>query len=260
MGFYSECYKRCILKTRYIIVTTCLLFYSQVVFADQTTFGPRFEIGIGGSGSRLQSKPEWSSKLYTSAILTYACRILYGLSIHGGKNLGLGNKLDERWIEYGNHYQINTDKGTYRDVSWWGARYEIPMSIFNKDIYRIHSVYCSGGLTLDRYDIRSQHQRYYKTDYGWESGEIPEEQSSESSFNTADLKGYYFALAARWRFDTPHTEEEDSWIGSYGLDFGIRYTKYYDCNTKYDNLIEAKSNFNYYQIFIVGFIKIKFLY
>ena len=92
-------------------MTTCLLFYSQVVFADQTTFGPRFEIGIGGSGSRMQSKPEWSSKLYTSAILTYACRIVYGLSIHGGKNLGSGNKLDERNGDLG-EYIVNGTKET----------------------------------------------------------------------------------------------------------------------------------------------------
>lgn len=245
--------------TNYFIIA-CFTFCSHVALGDQSIYDPRFEIGVGATGSRMQSRPEWSSKYYTSGVMALSYRIAYGLSIQGEKNFGYGQRQLSKWINYGNHGQVNIDEGTYSEGSLVGARYEIPMSKFSRDIAGIHTFYCAGGLTWAEYGIRGRNYRYYKTENGWDLSEAPEKRTSDSSLKTADLTGYYLTIAARWRVDTAYTEEEESWLGSYGLDIGVRYTRYPGGNTKYDNIMKAKSNFNYYQIFIVVFLKLRFLY
>ncbi len=237
----------------------CIVSLSQIVLADQFNYGPRFEVGVGPSLSRMKSRPEWTSKLYAAVVMNLSYRIIYGLSIHGGKNAAYGFAPSPEWIDYGSHNQINTDKGTYGEATWLGARYDIPLSKFNYDFNGIHTIYIAGGTTWDEYGIRSEKQRYYATEQDWDSGKY-EEKTLDSAYKTADLKGYYIALAARWRLDTAHTEEKDSWIGSYGLDIGVKYTGYTDYDTKFDNIMDVRSNFNYYQIFIIGFLKFRFLY
>jgi len=238
----------------------CVVSFSQDVFADQFTYGPRFEVGFGPSMSRMRSRPDWSSKFYAAVVMNLSYRIIYGLSIHGGRNFAYGLAPRPEWINYGSNYQINTDKGTYGEANWLGARYDIPLNKLKNDFEGIHTIYIAGGMTMDEYGIRSEKQNYYVIEKGWESGSKFEAKSLERAYRTADLKGYYIALAARWRLDTEHTEEKDSWIGSYGLDIGVKYTRYTDCDTKFDNIMDARSNFNYYQIFIIGFLKFKFLY
>ena len=113
----------------------------------------------------------------------------------------------------------------------------------------------------DEYGIRSRNQKFYYEEKAWEYGKAPDEiRDSLRHFKTADLKGYNFTLAARWRIDTESIKERDSWIGAYGLDIGLKYARYSKCTPEYENITEAKSNFNYYQIFIVGFVKIRFFY
>ncbi len=262
MGNFSFYSKRRIVKITCIFsITAFFTFYSHVVFADQSIYDPRFEIGIGATALEMHSRPEWISKYYTSGIMTLSYRIANGLSVQGGKNFGHGLKqLTKKWINYGNHAQVNIENGTYTEDLWLGTRYEIPMSKLNRDYAGIHTIYCAGGVTWGEYGIRGKNYRYYQTENGWDLGEPFEPRTSESSLKTADLTGYYIALAARWRVDTAYTEEEDSWLGSYGLDIGVRYTRYPGCTTKYDNIIKAKSNFNYYQIFIIAFLKLRFLY
>ena len=260
MGFFLNFYGNCIgVNIRNLFVLFFIIFCSKIALADQKSYGPRFEAGLGGSGSRLQSRPDWSSKVYVSGIATFSFRIAYGLSLQIGKDLHYGKIPQKEWFNYGKHYQINSEKGTYRDASWVGARYDIPMKILTKDLHGIHTVYFSGGLTWDEYNLQSKEQLYYSTPNGWELGEKPQERDSVRSFKTSDLKGYYVAMAARWRINTEYTEE-NSWIGAYGIDVGLRYTRYYDCRTKYDNIMEAKSNFNYFQIFIIGFLKMRLFY
>ncbi|MFC1538370.1 hypothetical protein ACFL6H_03015 [Candidatus Latescibacterota bacterium] len=256
---YSKLCKKHVL-IKYIIVTTCLLFCSRFVAAEQYNYGPRFEIGIGSGLSKMLMKPEWSSEYYYTGSLNYAYRIIYGLSVQGGKNLGLGNRLENEWYEYGTNLQVDSAGGTFRESSWMGLRYEIPMSLLKKDYKKIHAVYVSGGISWDEFAFNSKSQKRYETDYGWQTGKSSIMEYNNGSYKTADLKGYYIAAAARWRFNTVDTDEEDSWLGSYGLDFGLRYIGYYNSDVKYDNIMPVKSNFGYYQIFVVGFLKIKFLY
>ncbi|MFC1490307.1 hypothetical protein ACFL6K_03765 [Candidatus Latescibacterota bacterium] len=238
-----------------------MLICSHFVVAEVNNYGPRLEVGIGNSVSMMQSNPDWTSSLYYSGSLNYAYRIIYGLSVHGGVSLGLGASPGNEWYEYGAHEMINSEKGTMIDSSWLGARYEIPISLFKKDFYKINSLYLSGGLSSHDFRFNSKSQRYYKEEYGWRDGEIPQlSEDKRVYYRAAESKGYYIAAAARWRFDTKDTNENDSWLGSIGLDVGVRYNSYYDVETKYDNLMPAKSNFSNFQIFIVGFMKVKLLY
>ena len=246
---------------KYFFIIVFYIFCSKAAFTDQKEYGPRFEIGIGGSGFRLQSRPDWSSKYYGSGIFTSSFRIFRGLSILGGKDMAFGRSPRSDWFNYGNHYQIDSGKGTYMEGSLLGLRYDIPLRKFNIDIEGIHTVYCGGGLLWDEYGIRSKNQKFYYEEKAWEYDKAPDEvRDSLRHFKTADLKGYYFTLAARWRIDTESIEEKDSWIGAYGLDIGLKYARYSKCTPEYENITEAKSNFNYYQIFIVGFVKIRFFY
>jgi len=261
MGKFLFYFKWCIAEITCVsLIIACSTFYSHVVFADQTIYGPKFEIGIGATGLQTHSRSEWISKHYTSGVMTLSYRIVNGISIQGGKNFGYGKKQSLKWINYGDHAQVNLENGTYTEDLWFGARYEIPMSKLNRDYSGIHTIYCAGGVIRGEYGIRGKNYRYYQTENGWDLSEVFETRTSESSLKTADLTGYYITLAARWRVDTAYTEEEDSWLGSYGLDIGVRYARYPGCNTKYDNIIKAKSNFNYYQIFIIAFLKLRFLY
>ncbi|HDY89869.1 MAG TPA: hypothetical protein ENH82_17345, partial [bacterium] len=222
---------------KHLFIVICFTLFSQDGFTDQFAYGPRFEIGIGPSVSRMQSQPEWSSKFYASTVMNFSYRIVYGLSVQLGKNFSYGLAPRPEWINYGPHYQINTDMGTYYNATWIGARYDIPINKLNKDIHGIHTFYFAMGATNDEYSIRSGRQRYYIEEYGWESVGKFEEESLVHSYKTADLSGYYVALAARWRLDTEFTEEKGSWIGAYGLDIGIRYTRYPNFDTKYDNIM-----------------------
>ncbi len=257
--FWKLCNNTGLIK-KYIIITTCLLFCSRFVAAEQNNYGPRFEIGIGSSVSRMQSEPDWSSNSYYSGSLNYAYRIIYGLSVQGGINLGMGDSPGDDWFEYGSHYLINSESGTYLESTWLGARYEIPMSLLKMDFHKINSVYLSGGMSWNELAFNSKTQKRYDNEYGWKSGDIYNLEYNRGSYRAVDLKGYYISAAARWRFDTRDTDENDSWFGSYGFDLGFRYNTYYDSEGKYDNIKPAKSDFSNFQIFIVGFLKVKLFY
>lgn len=244
----------------FMILTFSFVFCSRIVFAEQNNYGPRLEVGIGSGFLQMLSEPDWSSKSYYSGSLNYAYRIIYGFSLQGGNNLGFGAVPSEDWYNYGTYCQINSKSGTYRESSWLGARYEIPMSVIKKDFKGIDSILVSGGLSWDKFAFKSKTQKKYEKEFGWKSGEVPLLEYKKGSYDTADLEGYYISVAARWRFDTVDTVESDSWLGSYGIDLGVKYNSYNDSSTKYDNLEQAKSNMGYYQVFIVIFMKLKFLY
>ena len=211
MRDFPICSIRRMVNIKYFCILVFFIFWISESFAyqnyDKNTYNPRFEIGLGGGGTRVRSR-------------------------------------------------------TYKFGEWLGARYEIPMSKFNKDIHGIHTVYFSGGVTWDEFQIRSTRQAHFKTVHGWDAGEEPEEVvSSDRSYKVADVKGYYIGIAARWRLDKKETTGvDDSWMGPYGFDIGVRYTDYFESTTKYDNIVKPKSSFNNYQIYINIFLKIGLLY
>ena len=266
MRDFPICSIRRMVNIKYFCILVFFIFWISESFAyqnyDKNTYNPRFEIGLGGGGTRVRSRPEWSSKHYGSIIYSLSCRIAYGLSLQAGGDVALGSEPPQTEIFYGDKDIINTKDGTYKFGEWLGARYEIPMSKFNKDIHGIHTVYFSGGVTWDEFQIRSTRQAHFKTVHGWDAGEEPEEVvSSDRSYKVADVKGYYIGIAARWRLDKKETTGvDDSWMGPYGFDIGVRYTDYFESTTKYDNIVKPKSSFNNYQIYINIFLKIGLLY
>jgi hypothetical protein len=232
----------------------------MIVEAQENNYGPRIEIGVGSGVSAMQSYPEWSSSSYYSGTLTYAYRLIYGLSVQGGRTLGVGGSTDTEWYDYGSKHQILAEKGTYRESSWLGVRYEIPMSMIKKDFKKINSVYMAGGVSWDEFALRSKSQKIYKNDYGWQSGEFPISDNNDGSYRAADTKSYYIAAAARWQIKTQATDKDDSWLGSIGIDLGVRYNGFYDIETKFPNIEKAHSNFGYFQIFIAAIMKVKLFY
>ncbi len=266
MFFSPRKFKRLMIPNRYfsipkiLFLTFCLLISSRFIEAQQYNYGPRIEIGVGSGLSRAISHPEWSSPHYYSGELTGAYRLIYGLSVQGGTTLNFGDKTGVDWYNYGLRYQIAAKTGTLYEMQWIGARYEIPMSVFKKDVGKVESVYIAGGMSRGDFSLRSKTQKYYKEDYGWQTGSSYNVHYDKVNYSTADFNGYYLAAAARWRVDTVDTDDEDSWIGSYGIDVGMKYNKYYDVEVEYNNLEQAKEAFSSLQLFIILFLKARLFY
>ena len=147
MRDFTICSLRRMENIKYFCIVVFFIFWIPKSFAyqnyDKNTYNPRFEIGLGGGGTRVRSLPEWSSKHYGSVIYSLSCRIAYGLSLQAGGDVALGSEPPQTEIFYGDKDVINTKDGTYKFGEWLGARYEIPMSIFNRDIHGINTVYFS---------------------------------------------------------------------------------------------------------------------
>jgi hypothetical protein len=235
-----------------------LLLPGGVYSADKDPYGPRIELGFGGLASRMQSRPEWSSKYFNSVLVTGSYRVISGLSVQGGLDTGQGPHSQSPWLDYGPRKQVSTDGGSYMNGQWVGLRYDIPL----KQHYAsdIHTIYFAGGVTRYLFGTKSKWQRNYKTDYGWDNNENPENINSENSFKLADMKGYYLAVAARWRFNLDMSPNADSWLGAYGVDLGVRYLRHNKHSLEYDNIDIPKSNFNSYQVFATLFLKLKLFY
>jgi hypothetical protein len=215
---------------------------------DEIDYGPRFEIGIGGSYSQEYKAPQWTSESYNSTMISGAIRIYNGLAIQGGVGLGRGGKPFADSLSYGKDYILNPDKGTYNTTSWFGLRYEIPMSVLKQNFVGIHSVYICAGICNADYGVRSTSWIY--------NGNLLVNQGV-SSFRFSGLNGQYASLAARWRIDTGTGENPGSWLGAYGLDLGIKYTRYQDIKPELPDLEKAVPGFNNLQIFALAFLKFR---
>ncbi len=228
----------------------------------EATARKRFEFGVGVAGTRTRSKPEWMSTFLGVLRVNASLEIIRGLSAQGGFDFTNGKEPRAEWLNYGTHEQISTFHGSYSEGSWAGLRYEMPLSLLaSKKYYDIHSIYVAGGYAWDKYGINSSLVRSYETANGWETDEEPSEKSiPERAYKIADLEAYYGVIAARWLFNTVQIEDGDPVFGAYGFDIGVRYMMYQDCRLQHDNLAVAKSNFNYYQVFINVFLKFRFLY
>ena len=235
-----------VLVALWMVCSTCVSAYDSIP-------GPRMEIGGGISAHRMQSRPNWSSKYYSTGIGTCAFRLYRGLYIQGGAEYGFGNLLRPEWLDYSENVRLKTEKGTYEEVTWLGVRYIVPASTFNIDFMGIQFVQTSLGIMYSRFGIRSS---------TWEEGENVEEDERERRFETARVSGPFIALAGRWQFNFDNIEEQeiDSWRGAYGFDIGVRYVRYNSSSTRYGSIMAPKSNFKCFQVYIIGFLRIKFLY
>lgn len=230
-----------------------IFIFSLSVTAQESIYGPMIEIGGGMSGFRMQSRPDWAAKYYGAGLVTGAIRLYRGFSVLAGKDYGYGKEPRPSFLDYGKDVKLNTDEGTYLDGMWYGVRYEIPMSIFDKDIMGIDFIYASSGMTQTKFGIRSAYLVK-------EDEKLYEEGPKGKNFRTATVSAPYAALAARWRLDTEDSRETGSWFGAYGLDIGVRYIRFNESSIRHDNIMMPKSNFNWFQIFVIGFIKIKLFY
>ena len=241
----------CLLRFFYSAVLLLCFTGFQRSLAQSQELGPRLEIGGGLTGYRMQSPPDWSADYYTTGLVTTAIRLYRGLSIQAAVEYGLGDKLSSEWMDYGENVRIKTNDRTSTEVSWLGVRYEIPMSAFHSTFWKINSIYLSLGKMYSKYYIRSD---------TWIKNDILDDERSLDNYKVADVSGPYAAFAARWRMGNDFIDETDPWFGKYGVDFGVRYVKYTDSSPKHDNIMKPDSAFSSFQLFIIGFLKIKLFY
>ena len=248
---------------RFLPALVTALWLSAPGFAQDTdpdTYDPRFEIALSGGISQLSSSPDWCSDRYYSGSLIFSMNITDWLAVQGGKEIAYGSDIDRTWFDYGPHYQLNANTRPFRGGTLAGVRFDIPLTWFGRDYFHIHSLLWSAGLVWDGFELRGDEQLYYRTPYGWESGETPETREGSYQNKIADVNGYYIGLAARWRFDRLFGSGSESMIGQYGMDAGVRYTGYSDSSLEYDTLMAAPSGFSGIQLFVTFFTKIDLLF
>ncbi|MFC1692404.1 hypothetical protein ACFL1R_02740 [Candidatus Latescibacterota bacterium] len=230
-----------------LVLMLCIIG-SCSVSADSEVLGPSIEIGGGLSGYQMQSRPEWAGHYYFAGVLSGAVRIFGGLSVQAGTEFGAGDNPSVKWIDYGDRMRLKLNKRTYKESLWYGVRYEIPMSLLPVSFYGADIIYASLGMMNAKYGIRSSL---------WEEDGTVINKDEMYRYHMAKVSGIYGALAARWRFDTDVSQETGAWYGSYGVDAGVKFIRYNDSETKYDTVMEPESGFGCFQIFIIGFMKIK---
>ncbi|MBN1292324.1 MAG: hypothetical protein JXB48_10840 [Candidatus Latescibacteria bacterium] len=223
-------------------------FFSSIISADDTKLGPPIEIGGGIAYTWSSSKPEWSIDSYKMGILCGGIRFFKGLSVQGGIDASLGEKIDLKPVQYDDNMRLEKIKNSLYETSWVGLRYEVPVPV-TSDLYRINSFHTTVGYSWARYTLTSTE---------WVIGNEWEIDQPETKYLIARLGGPYVAICARWRFDTEESINTGSWFGSYGLDVGIKYSRYNTCNTRYDTIQEADPKFSVVQVFLIGFVKIRF--
>ncbi len=210
-------------------------------------YGPGIEIGIGMGANLEGEERPWNSDSYTMGLVTASMRIFQGLSIHGGLDYGKGRNSDADTLTYGD-YRLQLNNKTFLSSYWAGVRYEVPMSFFGKDIMAIHSLYCAAGMTWADYGVQSSKWSY--------RGESVTNDNVEQ-FKVVRMTGPYLMAAARWRIDRPDAETQGSWLGSYGIDLGVRYSRLGDHTVEYPNIPAPSGGYTSTQVFLTGFIKIK---
>ncbi len=239
---------------RYGILVLCfftgLLFNSYESSADESKLGPPLEIGGGFAYTWAQKNPDWSTENYKMGIVYGGIRFFRGLSLQGGIDASLGEEISLKSMDY-NTTDINKLEKineSFYETSWIGLRYEVPIPI-DKDFYRINSIHATLGISWARFALTSTQ---------WERNGILESDQPETKYHIAKLSGPYAMVCARWRFDNYASITTGSWFGSYGVDVGLKYSRYSDSSPRYEPISKAESDFSVLQMFVVGFVKIRF--
>jgi len=239
------------IKTHILCLISFLIIFPISAFGSGNYLGPRMEMGVGIDGSRMQSRPDWAGKYYAAGNINFALRLYRGLAFQASRNFAYGTDPYPTGINYGTDKILNTSGGTLSSSSRLGLRYEQDLSKkkilpFNADI-----AYVSAGIINSTFSVRSTQ---------WIENSELVKSNGKTVYQFADASGYYAEAAIRIKLKTDYSDEKDSWFGSYGLDFGARYSRYSDCNTRFPNIKESANNFNSYQIFINLFMKFRLFY
>ncbi len=233
--------------TMFGIVTLCIIAIATMpsfARAQEDLYGPPIEFGLGVTGYRLQSGPEWTDDLYGAGVITGAVRLFRGLGVQGGFDYGHGGELYGDWLRYDNSLRLRTNHRTSIQTRWYGLRYDIPLEWFGVSYYHIHTVLVGAGFIHSMFgmDVTTIEQ----------DGNV--ESIAKDNYTLGEAEGQYILLGARWRFETDETVSPGSWYGSYGVDAGVRYDRY-DSFDPWGTLAEPDA-FDTLQVFVTGFMKV----
>ena len=216
---------------------------------DTFNYGSRFEFGIGGGYSAEYSRPGWSSESSGLVMITGAVRLWKGLGVQGGVDFGHGGRPDADSLAYGSDYILNPNKGTYSNSKWLGLRYEIPMKLIKQDFMGINSFYVSGAYCWSDYGVRSTE---------WLHNSVLFSGQTRTKYQFSKMEGQVYSVAARWKADDK-TVMESPWLGAYGADFGLKYTRYEEGDPELPGLEKSRSGFNNLQVFFTVYMKFNLL-
>jgi hypothetical protein len=239
-------------RSRYTLLLLALLLTVSAAHTAgaQDRYGPPFEFGIGLTGFLPQSNPEWTGDRYGGMGISGAIRIFAGLGLTGGIQYLFGTSPQPDKIPYNDEFELLTENSTDYETRWFGVRYVLPMDVVGIEYKSIHSVMIGGGVSTTHF---GQHIER------WKQNGI-EVEADTNNIRTATAEGYYVMAAARWKFLTNETIETGSWLGSYGVDAGVRYNRYTDVKNRGSLLEEPSDGFGSLQVFVIGFMKVNFLF
>lgn len=229
------------------IVTLCIIAIAALpsfARAQEDLYGPPVEFGLGLTGYHLQSGPEWTDDFYGAGVITGAVRLFRGLAAQGGFEYGYGDELSGGWLRYNDSLRLRTGRSTTIETRWYGLRYDIPLERFGVSYYHIHTVLVGAG--------------FINTLYGMEAATVERDGTvqniPEERYTLGEADGKYVLLAARWRFETDETVSPGAWLGSYGLDAGMRYDRYDSFESR--GTLVTPEKFGSLQVFVTGFMKV----
>ena len=210
-------------------------------------WGPPIEIGGSIGYMSLENKPDWVPGSFRTGSVNIALRVFRGLAIQGGYKGCLPEDIGLESLDYGNEMIVKKIKDSYFGAPWIGLRYEVPASILEFNQIRIHSLYVSCGYSWTQFGVTSSE---------WLFKGVLETDQPVTKYHVAEMSGPYGIVAARWRFDSSFSKQAESWLGSFGVDAGLKYSLYTTALPKYDTIEKPDSSFSSIQVFITGFIKI----
>jgi hypothetical protein len=248
--FPEKCMRRTGRKIQSVVSIIFIVFSLSAasVFAEKDpVYGSRYEVGGGVGFQSMNNQPRWVTDSQQMVVITASIRAYKGLSLQGGIDYSRGGKPDSDSLTWGD-YHLKINKGTFSSSKWAGIRYELPLSVVGRNYLGIYSIYGAAGMTWAEYGVQSTQ---------WTNKGVAETDENERNFRVADLRGLYGVLAARWHIDTlgDNPEEDAALLGEYGVDLGVRFTRYNESTLRHSNIEKMPSNFSNYQIFLVGFLK-----
>jgi len=232
----------------FIITFFLYLSFPTSASASDTGLGPSFEIGGGLMYAQSNNYPDWSTKNYRMGTINGAVRFFRGLAFQGGYDSSLGEDVHLKSLTYGDEIRLEKLGVSNYETSWFAFRYEVPMRALKRDLFRIQTVYTSLGISWARYTLTSS--QCIKNG-------IREIDQSETRYHIADMRGPIAVLGARWRMDTDVTQGTGSWLGAYGIDAGVRYIRYDSYTPAHDTIEKPAGDVAVLQVFVIGFLKIR---
>ncbi|MFC1606416.1 hypothetical protein ACFL47_00475 [Candidatus Latescibacterota bacterium] len=218
-------------------------------------YGPPIEFGGSAGYFFSQSYPVWSAREYKTGSINVSLRIFRNLSVQGGYEGSLEEDIDLEELTYSDELVLENVSSSNFGAPWLGLRYEIPATFLKTNDMKIHSFYGSIGYTWAKFSVSSSEWRLNDTLETDNLTGTLETDNLKTRYTIANVSGPYGIVAARWRFDSNFKRGAESWFGSYGLDVGVKYSRFSSSSTKHDKIEEPEPSFSAVQIFAAGFIK-----